>query len=224
MQTVRAFDAVIWDMDGTMFDTEKLHVDCWREVFERHGYANPHASLLKMIGKNEEASNEILLQDFGSDFPHVSLRAEKNEAVLARIERDGLPFKAGLLDMLDWLESQGLPSAIASSTAYAKIMAHLEHAGISRYFTAVVGGDQVERSKPYPDIFLEAAKRLGADPKRCLAFEDSHNGVTAALDAGMHVVMIPDLLEPTPDILERVHTTAPSLTDAIPYLRNILAA
>jgi HAD superfamily hydrolase (TIGR01509 family) len=141
------------------------------------------------------------------------------EAAKARYLRDmlepGPPLKPGLLPLLDGLEALRLPLAVASATARAEIERRLAGVSLLRRFDAVVGGDEVARGKPAPDLFLLAAGRLGARPADCLVLEDSEAGVRAAAAAGMAVVMVPDLVEPSPSVRALAEAVLPSLAEAL---------
>jgi HAD superfamily hydrolase (TIGR01509 family) len=135
----------------------------------------------------------------GSDFPVDQYFAEMNRhfAVLAATQ---LRLKPGVVELLDFLDQLDMPRCIATSSAHSTVQSHLSAHGLADRFHAVIGhGDYVD-SKPSPDPFLTAAKRLGVAPALCLALEDSHNGVRSASAAGMMTVMVPDLIPPTEEI------------------------
>lgn len=222
MESSKHIEAVIWDMDGTMFDTERLQIECWEQACNEHGYTNVQSTLMKMIGRTRPDSLAILASDLGPDFPVQKVRERKNTLRDERLLKNGLPLKKGLTDVLHFLKQHNVPNAIASSTDRPKILQHLQHAGLTDFFVHVVGGDQVRRGKPDPEIFLTTAADMGVKAEHCAAMEDSYNGVKAAYDAGMHVIMIPDLVQPTEDILLRVHNKLESLLEAVIVLKQLL--
>ncbi len=215
--------AVIWDMDGTIFDTERIVLDSWVEVCGKHGYSDARAVVLSCIGRNMRESDDILRKNFGEGFDIAAMRKEKNEIMHNYIEKFGLPIKEGIVDALEWIWKQKIPTAIASSSDHAKILLHLKHAGLEKYFHVIVGGDQITHGKPHPEIFLLAAQKLGVVPKDCIVFEDSGNGVLSASASGMRVVMIPDLVAVTDDIAEHVDHLLKSGTEIVPLLSKMLA-
>lgn len=214
--------ATIWDMDGTLLDTEELTLRCWEQACAKHGYYKVRTVLLKLIGRTARDADEVLRQELGNDFPVELVRASKNQMAQAHFHEHGVPVKAGVLSVLSWLQERRVPCAVASSTQREKVLAHLSRAELMEYFQCITGGDEVTRSKPDPEIFLATADRLNVNPQDCVVFEDSFNGVTAAHAAGMHVVMVPDLIQPTSEILQLTHHTLRSLEDAMPLLHQLL--
>ena len=209
-----AVSAVIFDMDGLMFDTERLARDAWRRAMAEHGYALDDEVYLTAVGRTVDGACGVFVDAFGPGLPIADIEAAK-----ARYLRDllepGPPLKPGLLTLLDGLEALRLPLAVASATARAEIERRLAGVGLLRRFGAVVGGDEVAHGKPAPDLFLLAADRLGARPGGCLVFEDSEAGVHAAVAAGMAVVVVPDLVEPSSSVRALAEAVLPSLAEAL---------
>ncbi len=212
--------ATIWDMDGTLLDTESLTLLCWEKACAEHGYYKVRRVLLKLIGRTALDADEVLRQELGNDFPVELVRASKNQMAQTHVHQHGVPVKTGVHSTLTWLRERNVPCAVASSTQREKVLAHLDRAALMEYFQCITGGDEVSRSKPDPEIFLATAERLKVEPKDCVVFEDSFNGVIAAHAAGMHVVMVPDLIQPTSEILQLTHQTLRSLEDAMPLLHQ----
>ena len=208
-------------MDGTLLDTEALTLRCWEKACAEYGYRNVHLVLLKLIGRTARDADTVLRQELGNDFPVELARAFKNQLAQGYFYEHGVPVKAGVRPTLMWLRDHKVPCAVASSTQRNKVLAHLERAALMEYFQCITGGDEISRSKPDPEIFVTTAGRLNVDPRDCVVFEDSFNGVIAAHDAGMRVVMVPDLIQPTPEILQLTHQTLRSLEDAIPLLHQL---
>lgn len=207
-------EAVIFDMDGLMLDTERLAPMAWGDAKDAVGVDFDMSLLDSMIGRNYQDCRAIIVARHGAAFPTDELLHAWHVAYDAIVERDGIAIKHGLLGLLDWLEAERIPKAVATSTRRSRALPKLEHAGIAARFAAIVGGDEIARGKPAPDIFLLAAERLGMAPPSCLVLEDSEPGVRAALAAGMTPIMVPDLLAPSPEIasatlvlptLEHVH-------------------
>ncbi len=192
--------AVVFDMDGLLLDTEPLAARAWSEAARPLGVPFDAALALRMVGSHFADCSAMVRAHYPADYPVDALLAGWHAAYDAICARDGVPVMAGALDLLDWLEEMGVPRAVATSTRRARACERLAGAGLLPRFDVVVGGDEVARGKPAPDIYLEAARRLAMPPARCLALEDSAPGVRAALAAGLAVCMVPDLVELSPEL------------------------
>jgi len=209
--TFPPFQAVIFDMDGVLLDTESVMQRVEPGAARLFNVEMTQEILHQLTGKSEKDVDVILRTAFGLDFPLADYRREFWRLVEETIEKEGLALKPGVLEMLDWCDHADLPMAVATSTLHQKAERQLRDVGIRKRFSIVVGGDQVKQGKPAPDIFLETARELEVAPTACLALEDSHNGVRSACAAGMVTVMIPDQLPPTPEMRELAHAIVPSL-------------
>jgi HAD superfamily hydrolase (TIGR01509 family) len=199
MSLPRGVEAVVFDMDGLLVDTETLFRDVMMESSRLRGVDLPMAVFLRMVGLPAYASRAVVLDHFGEDFDYEPWMAQAWELAHARIEV-GVALKAGVLELLDYLEAAGLPRAVATSSGHGSVTRQLGPAGLLPRFQAIVAAGDYARGKPAPDPYLTAAARLGVDPAACLALEDSHNGVRAAHAAGMMTIMVPDLLEATDEM------------------------
>ena len=212
------FNAVIFDMDGLMFDTERIAQEAWARAAAEFGYEYPDHVYQGVIGRARPDVERYSMQAFGADFPFKAVYRAKARYMLESLEQNGVPLKAGLLDLLDWLEAHSLPAAVASSSPRAAVLRNLELAGLAaERFGALVGGDEVQRGKPAPDIFLEVVRRLGMPPEDCLVLEDSNAGIKAAHTAGLLAVMIPDIKPPTDETRALAYRVVESL-EHIPAL------
>ena len=195
------FAAVIFDMDGLLLDSERIAIEIGREAAETLGIVWRREIALAMIGRNAADNAAMLMKEYGADYPLDAHAAEFGRRYETLIAAGGIPLKPGVLELLDRLEALAVPRAVATSTAHARATFKLEHVGLLSRFDVIVGGDEISRGKPAPDIFLAAAERLGVESARCLALEDSNAGARSALAAGMHVRIVPDLLQPDADVL-----------------------
>ena len=192
--------AVLFDMDGLMFDTERLYMETWYPSAKKYGYDVNEEQLISLLGKTAELGREICEGYFGKDFPFYEIRKTRLALSDAVIREKGIKIKPGLLPLLDYLDRQGIKKAVATSSEKVTADFYLKTAGLTDRFDAVVSGDDVKKSKPDPEIFLIAAKKVGVEPENCLVLEDSFSGIRAAHAGGMHPVMVPDILQPTDEI------------------------
>ena len=148
--------AVLFDMDGLMFDTERLGDEVWRAVAGKYGVTMTPEDVSLLRGRNYESGRRAFLERFGAGFHYDDMSAEVWREVEARLEHS-VPLRPGLFELLVALRARGCKMAVASSTDSARVLHNLETAGVRGYFSAVIGGDQVTHSKPEPEIFLKAA-------------------------------------------------------------------
>ena len=212
--------AVIFDMDGVLLDSERPVIECWETVAARHGVQDVRQTCIACIGTNRERTRQIFLERYGGDFPYEELH---DEAVALLHERYGdgrLPVKEGAREILSWLSERRVPAVLATSTPSEKAKRELSDAGLLGFFSDVVGGEMVAKSKPEPDIFLAAAERSGFAPAEVCVVEDSFNGIRAARRAGMFAVMVPDLLQPDDEIRRLSSAVCASLAGLLDAFRS----
>ncbi len=206
-------EAVIFDMDGVIFDSERIYLECCIAVGKKYDMKNVEEVCHRCIGTTTAMTRQILVDAYGEDFPVDRYTKDTSGLFWERYHAEGqLPVKEGVRELLKCLRDQKIPLALASSTRTEVVQRQLKDAGLLEFFAKVVGGDQVTRSKPEPDVFLKAAEVMEIQPGKCLVIEDSYNGVRAAVAAGMTPVMVPDLLPPTEEMKEKAWKILPSLT------------
>jgi HAD superfamily hydrolase (TIGR01509 family) len=210
--------AVILDMDGLMLDTEPISLGAWRAAAADLGYDLDPSTYGRMIGLGHAAALDLLRREFGDACPIDDLASAARQGYEAALDAGGIPHKPGLEPFLRFLDDRRLPRAVATSTAAALARHKLRRAGVLGYFEVVVGGDDVSRGKPDPDIFLLAAERLGLRPDDCLVLEDSEPGLRAAVAAGMRVILVPDRTEPAAD----ARAIAYAVTDSLDTARTVI--
>ncbi len=217
----RKIELVIFDMDGLMFDTERIGHLSWLRTAEKYNFSYSIDITKRFIGRNFEAIMGVLRSEYG-DLAPVEMWHDESWLVRKQIfeENGTLGLKPGLIEILGFLKEQNIKMAVASSSQFADIVHHLNHEGLSDYFDFVVGGDQVAESKPHPDIFLAPCKALDVSPKNTLVLEDSYNGFLAAKAAGIPVIVVPDLLDPSKDVLAEAEGVFPSLHEVKTYIES----
>ena len=208
----------IFDMDGTLFDTEKLYWSAWIETADDFGMPRKPEMAPAMSGRGVKK----ILATIPQFFPEV----DANEYFLHVVKRvrkaieEKLEIKSGVVEILQYFHENKIPMAIASSSATEDIEKNIKRAGIEKFFSAIVGGDQVENGKPAPDIFQLAAKKINLPPEDCYVFEDSANGIRGAAAAKCVPIMVIDQVPPLPEILELCAAVFDNMNDALDAIKK----
>jgi len=210
--------AVIFDMDGVIFDSERAVMQCWKEVASRHNIPDIEKAILACTGTTMVRTREIMLNMYGADFPYDEYARESSTIFHSRYDGGRLPMKPGVKELLTFLKEHDKKIALASSTRQQVVTDELRDAGIIEYFDRIICGDMVSRSKPAPDIFLKACEELNISPSDSYAIEDSYNGIRAAHAGGLHPIMVPDLLPADEEMQSLAEIILPSLTSVMEYL------
>lgn len=189
----------IFDMDGLLLDTERLYQESWVEMARAFGQTPDPAFPAAVSGTSGEGMREVIRRFYPAVDPYA-FQAGCIARVDGILDEQGPPVKPGAGELLEYLGAQGVKLAVASSSGRERILSNLRAARLDHFFNAVVSGQQVERGKPEPDIFLFAAREIGCPPEDCYVFEDSVNGVRAGMAAGCVTVMVPDLAAPPKDL------------------------
>lgn len=216
---MKNFDAVVFDMDGVIFDSEKAVMDCWLELAAKYNIPNIEEPYLACIGTNDAKTREIMLNAYGPDFPYDEYAKEASKMYHEKYDGGRLPMKHGVLKILNYLKDKNKKIALASSTRRETVINQLRDAGILDYFDEIVTGDMVKRSKPAPDIFLLACEKIGVKPSRAFAVEDSYNGIRSAHAGGLKPIMVPDLL-PANGEMKDLSIVVRTLDDVVLYLMD----
>ena len=216
---MRAETAVLFDMDGVIFDSERACLSVWQELAAELGLEDIARVFIRCVGTNKRRTAEIFREAYPKlDF--AAFDAAVRARFLARYGKGRLPVKPGAEEILYTLHEAHVPLALASSTERAVVERELREAGLLQYFDALTCGDQVRHSKPDPEIFLLAARSLGREPGNCYVIEDSFNGIRAASAAGMHPIMVPDMLPPDEEMERLTEVILPDLPAALRYLQQ----
>lgn len=209
------YAAALFDMDGLLIDSERVFQRAWLAAAEAVGVPMTEQQFLQVVGRSAPDSTEIFVAHFGSEATYLRGRDHVLESVYAGAASPRFPLKAGVVELLGWLQAAGVPCAVASSSAAHEIDERLGDAGVRHYFAARAGGNEVARGKPAPDVYLLAAERLGVPAAHCIAFEDSESGAAAAHAAGAAVVVVPDLRAPSERTVQASLEVLGSLHDAL---------
>ena len=219
LQLAVDIDAVVLDMDGLMLDTEPLYKRAWQQAALQFGFRLDDTFYLALIGRTNASAEIALAEHFGVDFPLPSFRERWADLWREEAEASGIRLKPGVVELLEYLAGQDLAVAIATSSDQEYAAFSFKAAGLdTRMFTHVVTGDQVKNGKPAPDIYLEAARRLGVSPARTLAIEDSDAGILSATAAGMISLMVPDLKLPSHEAHQKAFRVLASLHEVVSLL------
>ena len=192
--------AIVFDMDGVLFDTERIARDSWIETGKVWNLPRVTEIYPRMIGVNHTDGLIIFKECYGEAVDAEEFMRQSGAVMKQILREKGLPIKKGVPEILAFLKEKKIPAAICSSTRTGVIHDHLVKTGFLEYFDQIIGGDMIEHSKPLPDIYLKACEILGQKPEDCIAVEDSPNGIRSAYAAGLIPVMIPDLVEPTEEL------------------------
>ena len=210
--------AIIFDMDGVIFDSEQAYIDSFREICEAEHIPFIEQACIDCIGANWNKSKEIFENAYGADFDFPYYYDKVRE----RLGQFRFPLKPYVNEILEYLKEIEIPIALASSTRERTVRRMLGEADLTRYFDIIICGDMVSHSKPHPEIFLTAADRSNALPQDCYVIEDSYNGIRCAHNAGMHPIMVPDILQPDEEIRGLAEIVLPSLKETAYYLKCII--
>jgi len=205
--------AVIFDMDGTLIDTEKYYRVFWPKAMAEFGYHMTDKQALSMRSLGRPFAPARLKELFGEDVDYVKIRQRRKELMEEYIDKEGIPPKPGAIPFLTGLRSQGVITAIATSTDLERTAKYLKMAGLEGYFDEIISATMVKEGKPSPDVYLYACEKLGLKPEECIAVEDAPNGVLAAYRAGCKVIMVPDQTKPDEELRKCLHACVNSLED-----------
>ncbi len=215
-------NAVVFDMDGLLLDSEMIALATFIESCQELGFEpSDMEPYYRCIGTNWATTREILIDGYGQDFPLEAISEIWGKKYHHETLTKPVPVKEGALKLLRYLEQESVKKAIVTSTRKKNALIKLTNAKILDFFDFVLGGDEVTNGKPHPEMYLTAATKLSVAPGQCLAIEDSDNGVLAAVTAGLVVIQVPDLKQPSDKVRALGHTVATSLAEVEAMLRNV---
>ena len=215
-------EAVVFDMDGVIFDSEKLYRRHWKITGKEYGIDDDEMNeLCNLIAGATKNHNERLMKThFGEDFDYETFRRKTMTRMDEDISRNGLDLKPGVLELFQYLKENGYKIGLATSTQQERAQSNLKNAGILDVFDKIVYGGIVPNGKPAPDIYLKACEELGVKPSEAIGIEDSINGVKSSSSAGLYTIMVVDLIEPTEEIRPLAQQIYNSLFDVIDFLQG----
>ena len=213
--------AVLFDMDGTVFDTEVIYRRCWFRAAEDVGFDEDMDLFFERVGGlNLTDMADLFHRVYGDSVPFEVLWARWLACIDDEMACDVLPFKAGAPEILFALKEQGIKIALVTSSGHKTVARYLQMSRLESVFDVIMTGDRVTHGKPHPEIFLSAAEKLGIAPEHCVVIEDSPNGIKAGHAAGMYTVMVPDLHPCTKELEALLWHRCDTLSDLIPLIEN----
>lgn len=208
----REIKLAIFDMDGLLLDSERIYSEIWRETAKLLGYEMSYSQWYGLLGTNEETERQYLYSIYGADCPTDDFRAVRLRIIDEYSDKHGFPIKKGVNEILSFLHENDVPTVVATSSERKRAKKLLERSGIIRLFSDITCGNEVALGKPDPALFLKAARKAETKPEKCVVFEDSENGIKAAVRAGMAAVCVPDIQPPT-EYVKEVATVLRSLDE-----------
>ena len=212
--------ALLFDMDGLIFDSEKVVQRSWNMAGDTHGYGKIGDHIYNTLGMNAKSRGEYFKGVFGEEFPYDKFRDLARENFYAIVGEEGLAIKSGANELIHYAKQLGYRMAVVTSSRRPYVEEMFKKAGLYEYFDVFVCGDMVMKSKPNPEIYEKACRLLEVRPEYCVAFEDAPAGVESATAAGIDVIMVPDLVQPDRETRRKAWRVITTLDEAIDILRR----
>lgn len=210
--------AVLFDMDGTLIDTEKYYAVYKQKAAREAGYRMSLELIYDMRSKCSKFARTQLKEIYGEEFDYEAFTNRRKELMQEHVEKYGLELKPYVRETVQELRRRGYQTAVVTATAEERAMKYLKLTGLIDLFDEVVCASMVENGKPCPDEYIYACEKIGYKPEECAAVEDSPNGVTSAWGAGCPVIMVPDLARPNDDTVSKTWHVADNLKEILSIL------
>ncbi len=213
-------ELIIFDMDGLLFDTERMFMRLRAGILPKYGYEHRVEDYMETVGVSGKKLHEILERIYGPDYPKEEITRDTRKMQMEYIAGHGVPLKPGIMELLDWIKEKEIPCCVASSSQRLYVEAFMEAAGIGDFFSFYICGDDVSHSKPDPEIFLSCCRKNKTEPSNALVLEDSENGVKAAYNGNIPVICIPDMKHPSDDIIKKTVAVLPRADRVISWIQE----
>lgn len=213
--------AVLFDMDGVIFDTEREYLKEWEVIFKKYGYKMKKEIYISVMGRGRKKVKEIFKEKFGEDLPIDEMYIEKDKMLKEAVENNKVPLKEGALELLEFLKENGYKIALATSAKGDRVKIQVSHAKIENIFDAIVCSEDIINSKPNPEIFLKAAEKVCVNPENCIVIEDSEAGIKAAFNAKMMGFHVEDLKKADESILKYSYKNFKNLIEIKEYIKDM---
>ena len=213
--------AVLFDMDGVIFDTEREYLKEWEVIFKKYGYKMKKEIYISVMGRGRKKVKEIFKEKFGEDLPIDKMYIEKDKMLKEAVENNKVPLKEGALELLEFLKENGYKIALATSAKRDRVKIQVSHAKIENIFDAIVCSEDIINSKPNPEIFLKAAEKVCVNPENCIVIEDSEAGIKAAFNAKMMGFHVEDLKKADESILKYSYKNFKNLIEIKEYIKDM---
>jgi len=211
---------VVFDMDGLLLDTEQIVKRTWTDVGTSMGYPDMGEQIYHTLGFNRERRKAYFESVYGPEWPDEEIVRRCGIRFNEIVETEGIPVKKGAVELLKFLKAEGIKIGLATSTSEEHARQELEHAGLWDYFDGRVFGSMITHSKPAPEIYEKACTAIGVEPEFALALEDAPSGIKSAYSAGLRVIMIPDMVQPTEEIRQMTWDVRESLMEVIDIVKT----
>ena len=211
--------AIIFDMDGLMINSERVTYECYVQVLKKMGLSMSEDFYKQLLGKTLPTAFEIMYNEYGRDFPMQQVLDDVHQMMNEIFEKDGVPLKKGLIELLTYLKEHDYLTIVATSSTRKRVEHLLTMADVLKYYDDSICGDEVTNGKPNPEVFLKACQKLGVNPQEAIVLEDSEAGIEAAYRANIPVICIPDMKYPEDRYKEMTTHILHSLDEVINYLK-----